>query len=248
MLTFAIQPWSALSTGSDYSETLPRDHISYNGGMRKLLSVNVSPPKPVAHGGEMIVTGIFKQPVDGRVMLRRSNLDGDGQADLRVHGGPDKAVYAYTFEHYDYWSRQLKRDDFDYGQFGENLTVTGMPEDEVHIGDVFRIGQATVQVSQPRVPCFKLGIRMQMPTIVKVFLHSLRIGFYLRVLEEGEVAADDDVERLEIGAGQTSVREICRLLYFEKNDNAAIRSAAELADLSLDWKELLLNRWETLGK
>lgn len=216
--------------------------------MQKLLSVNVSLPRQVQHNGETISTGIFKQPVAGRVMLRRTNLDGDGQADLRVHGGPDKAVYAYTFEHYGYWSKELKRDDFAYGQFGENLTVAGMPEDEVFIGDVFRIGGATMQVSQPRVPCFKLGIKMQMPTIIRPFLQSLRVGFYLRVVEEGEVGAGDQIERLQGGAGGISVREVCRLLYFEKADLGAIRDAAQLADLSRDWKELFLNRLETLDK
>ena len=163
----------------------------------RLLSVNVSPPKEVLHGSETVETGIFKEPVAGRVMLRELNLDGDGQADLINHGGVHQAVYAYPIEHYDYWRRELGREDFGFGQFGENFTVEGMPEDEVHIGDVFRVGgDALVEVSQPRTPCFKLGIRMGLPRFPKLFLKSGRIGFFLRVLEEGEVGAGDAGERV----------------------------------------------------
>ncbi len=161
----------------------------------KLLSVNVSPPKEVAHGGKTVTTGIFKEPVDGRVMLRTLNLDGDGQADLTGHGGIYKAAYAYSVENYDYWKRELGRTDFTFGQFGENLTVEGMLEDEIHVGDVFRAGGALVEVTQPRVPCYKLGIKMGLRGFEKTFLASRRVGFYLRVLEEGEVGADDADER-----------------------------------------------------
>lgn len=159
----------------------------------KLISVNVSKPKEIAAGGRTVSTGIFKAPVAGRVRVGRLNLEGDGQADLRVHGGPDKAVYAYPFEHYDYWQRELGRSDLAFGRFGENLTVEGMLEDEVRIGDVFRVGSALLQISQPRSPCFKLGIRMGSSRFPKRFLAAGRPGFYLRVLEEGEVAAGDSI-------------------------------------------------------
>ena len=151
----------------------------------KLLSVNVSPPKEVSYNGKRIKTGIFKEPVSGRTMMRRLNIDGDGQGDLSVHGGIHKAVYAYPVEHYDYWKQELGRNDLTYGKFGENLTVEGMLEETVYIGDVFRIGDALVEVSQPRVPCFKLGMKMRDPQIVKPFLESERVGFYVRVVGRG---------------------------------------------------------------
>ena len=167
----------------------------------KLLSVNVSQPKEVSYNGKRVKTGIFKEPVSGRTMMRRLNLDGDGQGDPTVHGGIHKAVYVYPIEHYHYWKRELSRDDLTYGKFGENLTVEGMLEDTVHIGDIFRIGEALVEVSQPRVPCFKLGMKMRDPQIVKPFLESERVGFYVRVLEEGEVGAGDTIERTKVGRG-----------------------------------------------
>jgi len=203
----------------------------------KLLSVNVSQPKEIIHNGKPVMTGIFKVPVQGRVMLHELNLDGDRQADLRAHGGPYKAVYAYPYEHYATWASELNRDDFTYGQFGENFTVEGMTEDEVHIGDVFRIGTAFVEVTQPRVPCFKLEHKMDIPGFIKPFLKSERTGFYLKVLEEGEVGAGDDIERVQLGAGQMSVRQIHHLLYIDHSDTEAIKQAAKLAALSPGWRE-----------
>ena len=138
----------------------------------RLLSVNVSQAKEVPYQGKTVTTGIFKEPVGGRVMLRSLNLEGDGQADRNVHGGINKAVYAYPNEHYEYWSRELGRTDFTFGQFGENFTVSGMLEDAVRIGDVFRIGSALVEVTQPRAPCFKLGIRMGMESFPTTFMSS----------------------------------------------------------------------------
>jgi MOSC domain-containing protein YiiM len=137
-----------------------------------LLSVNVSPPKAVPYADKIIMTGIFKQPIEGRVRLRTLNLDGDRQADLKNHGGIHRAAYAYSIENYDYWKRELGRDDFSYGQFGENFTVEGMLEEAVHLGDVFQIGGALVQVSEPHVPCAKLALKMGMPTFPKRFLAS----------------------------------------------------------------------------
>ena len=202
----------------------------------KLISVNVSQPKEVSYNGKRIKTGIFKEPVSGRTMMRRLNLDGDGQGDLSVHGGIHKAVYVYPSEHYDYWKRELGRDDLTYGKFGENLTVEGVWEDKVHIGDVFRIGEALVEVSQPRVPCFKLGIKMGNPQIVKPFLESKRVGFYVRVLEEGEVGAGDTIKRTKVGEGQMTVKEIVHLRHLDNTNTAAAEKAANLPALTPSWR------------
>ncbi len=161
--------------------------------MPKLLSVNVSVVKETTYNGKTVSTGIFKEPVEGRIHLARLGLAGDQQADLKGHGGPNRAVYVYSIENYEYWQRELHREDFRHAQFGENFTVDGMLEDQVHIGGVFQVGSARVQVTQPRVPCFKLGIKMGDPRFVKVFLRSCRVGFYFRVLQEGEVGVGDVV-------------------------------------------------------
>ena len=204
--------------------------------MMKLLSVNVSLPKEVPYKGKAIRTGIYKEPVQGRVMLRRLNLDGDGQADLVGHGGIYKAVHVYSIENYDYWKRELGRDDFSYGQFGENFTVEGMLEDNVHVGDVFRVGTALVEVTQPRVPCFKLVMKMGMPEFLKVFMPSERVGFYFRVLEEGEVGAGDALERVKVGPEQMTVREMFRLLYFAKQKLEGARKALRIPAMSPGWR------------
>jgi MOSC domain-containing protein YiiM len=179
----------------------------------KLLSVNVSQPMEIAHGRGTVSTGIFKEPVAGRIMLRALKLDGDGQADLANHGGIHRAAYAYSIENYDYWRREVGRADLGFGQFGENFTVRGMVEDDVHIGDVFRVGDALVEVTQPRPPCFKLGIKMGMARFPKLFLASGRVGFYLRVLDEGEVGAGDVFERVESDPERVTVREMSHLLF-----------------------------------
>ena len=203
----------------------------------KLLSVNVSQPKEVSYNGKRIKTGIFKEPVSGRTMMRRLNLDGDGQGDPSVHGGVHKAVYVYPVEHYEYWKRELGRNDLTYGKFGENLTVEGLLEETVHIGDVFRIGEALVEVSQPRVPCFKLGIKMRDPQIVKPFLASERVGFYVRVLAEGEVGAGDAIERTKVGEGQMTVKEIVHIRHFDDMNAAAAERAANLPALTPSWRD-----------
>jgi len=153
----------------------------------KLISVNVGLPRVVRSNGDSVTTGIFKEPVAGRVMLRTLNLDGDRQADLSVHGGPSKAVFVYPAEHYDYWQRELPEMELPWGMFGENFTATGLAESELNIGDQFRVGSALVMVTEPRMPCYKLGIRFNRPDILKRFLASGRTGFYFAVLQEGEV-------------------------------------------------------------
>jgi MOSC domain-containing protein YiiM len=202
----------------------------------KLLSVNISLPQEVDYHGERVRTGIFKEPTQGRVQLHRLNLEGDGQADLRVHGGEDKAVYAYTVEHYHHWRQALGR-DLPYGQFGENFTVEGMLDDAVHIGDVFRVGDALVEVTQPRVPCFKLGLRMGIDSFPRMFLASGRFGFYLRVLEEGGVEAGDIIERVRTGPEKMTVQEIAHLLYFDRGNLEAARRALRVPALSAVWRE-----------
>ena len=202
----------------------------------KLLSVNVSLPKEVPYKGKTVRTGIFKEAAQGRVKLGGLNLDGDGQADLVGHGGIYKAVHAYSIENYDYWKRELGRDDFSYGQFGENFTVEGMPDDKVNVGDVFRVGTALVEVTQPRVPCFKLAMKMERPDFLKFFMPSERVGFYLRVLEEGEVGAGDVLERVKVGPEQMSVREMFHLLYFAKQKPEGARKALRIPAMSPGWR------------
>jgi len=200
----------------------------------QVLSVNVSLPREVEYKGQTVSTGIFKEPVEGRVMLREINFDGDGQADLRVHGGPYKAVYCYPHEHYATWQAEENRDDFSYGQFGENLTLQGMLETDVYVGNVYRVGEALVQVTQPRVPCFKLGIKMGDPTFVKRFMKAERTGFYVRVLEEGTVGAGDAISLAREDPQQMTVHDINHLLYFEQ-DFALAKKAVQIESLAPGW-------------
>src|SRR5882724_3223879 len=165
----------------------------------QLISVNVGLPRVVMSNGDPLSTGIFKEPVAGRVMLRTLNLDGDRQADLSVHGGRSKAVYVYPFEHYDYWKRELPEMKLPWGMFGENFTSAGLFESELSIGDKFHVGSAVVMVTEPRMPCYKLGIRFGRPDMIKRFLASERTGFYFAVLQEGEVGVGDQIELIESG-------------------------------------------------
>jgi MOSC domain-containing protein YiiM len=213
----------------------------------RLISVNVTLPKEVPYQGKTVSTGIFKEPVGAQVMLRTLNLEGDGQADRNVHGGINKAAYAYPFEHYDYWSRELGRTDFAFGQFGENFTVTGMLEDAVRIGDVFRVGSALVEVTQPRAPCFKLGIRMEMDSFPRTFMSSGRTGFYMKVLEEGEVGAGDRFERVACDEDGLSVRDIWRLAIKDTHNLDDARKALRLQSLAPEWRGRLEKRFKDTG-
>ena len=213
-----------------------------------LRSVNVGQPKEVFYvdrrGREKTTTtGIFKAPVAGPVMLRTLNLDGDAQADLGGHGGIYKAAYAYTLENYRYWADALARTDFaPAGQFGENFTVEGMPDDEIGIGDVFRVGAALVEVSQPRVPCFKLGIRMGIPDFQKQFAQSCRVGFYLRVLEDGEVGPGDELVRVRRPSVRMTVRAAMHLLYFDPDNLEDAKKALEIEAFSPGWRQSFADR------
>jgi MOSC domain-containing protein YiiM len=207
----------------------------------RLVSVNVSLPKLVEFRGQTVSTSIFKEPVDHRVHVRRLSLEGDWQADLRFHGGLNKAVYAYTQEHYPWWSQELVRADLRPGQVGENLTVDGLTEDTVCLGDVLRIGSALFQVTQPRYPCFKLGIKMGDPFFPKRFLASGRTGFYLRVMEEGNVGAEDTIELVEQSDGLT-VNELWHLVLVDKGNVEGARRALRCQTLSPEWREPLEDR------
>ena len=186
--------------------------------------------------GKVVTTGIFKEPVNGPVMLRRLNLDGDGQADLTVHGGASKAVYAYPSEHYAFWRAELPGMDLPWGMFGENVTTEGLLEDAVCIGDRFRIGETEVMVTEPRMPCYKLGIKFGRADIIKRFLASRRTGFYFAVVREGMVAAGDVLELIGRRQQEISVADITRLYAFEKGDVKSLRRAIEVEALPESWK------------
>jgi MOSC domain-containing protein YiiM len=205
----------------------------------KIVSVNVGLPRPVAWRGRRIMTGIYKDPVEGRVRARRTNLDGDGQADLSVHGGPEKAVYLYPSEHYPFWRRELELEELPWGSFGENLTAEGWWEDEVHVGDRFRIGTAEFAVTQPRMPCFKLAMKFDRDDVVETFLESGRPGFYLAVTQEGELGAGDAMERIHEDENGVTVVDVVRL-YRDRHgesDPDLLRRAVAVEALSEGWRE-----------
>lgn len=182
------------------------------------------------------MTGIFKQPVGGPVRVKRLNLIGDKQADLSVHGGPFKAVYAYPLEHYAYWHRELPGDELPWGIFGENLTTEGLHESAVHIGDRFRFGTAELVVTQPRVPCYKLGIRFGKPEMIKRFLESRRTGFYFAVTQEGHIDSGDPVEIVARDKSSLTVADIIRAYAFERDDRETLQRAVELEALPESWR------------
>lgn len=205
----------------------------------QVVSLNIAQPEWVDAGEKRVLTGIFKKPADGARPVRRLGIDGDGQADLVHHGGEDKAVYGYPHEHYARWADELGRDDFAMGQFGENLTTNGLLEADLCIGDTVRAGTALLQVSQPRVPCAKLGIRMGDRSFVRRFLESLRTGFYFRVLEEGAIRAGDALSIASRDTDGFSVRDIMHLHFFDKLNRAQLDRALALPALSASWKESL---------
>jgi len=210
----------------------------------KVVSVNVGMPREVEWNGKTVSTGIYKSPVSTPIDLKKLNLAGDGQADLTVHGGVNMAVYVYSTGHYDYWKTQLPDVELEWGAFGENLSVEGCLDHEVYIGDCFRIGTAQVQVTQPRAPCFKLGIRFGDQGMVKRFMDSRRFGFYLRVLKEGVVQAGDEMELVEQDKGKVSVSDIMSL-YLNPSDRELMQRAVNVESLAESWQEHFL---ETLAK
>lgn len=211
----------------------------------KLLSVNAGLPREVEWRGKRVLTSIFKAPVQGRVRVARLNIAGDRQSDLSVHGGADKAIYAYPSEHYAFWRDELPGADFPWGVFGENLTTEGLLENRVHIGDRFRAGSAEFIVTQPRMPCFKLGIRFNRPDMVKRFLQSGRTGFYLAVINEGDIAAGDAVDLVAADKNHITVTDVVGLYAADAANQDLLRRASELSSLPESWREYFRERlWE----
>ena len=216
----------------------------------KLVSVNVGLPREITWHGKHVLTSIYKKPVEGRIVLRTLNLDGDRQADLSVHGGAHKAVYCYPIEHYDYWKGELPGRELPLAVFGENFTTTGLTEDFVHLGDRFAVGSAQLVVTQPRLPCYKLGVRFQSDEMVKRFLASGRTGFYVAVTKEGEVGAGDDITVLSREANAVPVSEITRLYVaktYSPDDVASARRAMRVAALPESWKQYFRDRLQKVN-
>jgi MOSC domain-containing protein YiiM len=208
----------------------------------RVLSVNVGLPREVTAQGKPVTTGIYKRPVAGRVAVRALNLDGDRQADLRVHGGLDKALYAYPSEFYELWSRERPEFEFGPGMFGENLTIEGLLDEDVSVGDRFQVGTAELVVTQPRLPCFKLGIKMGRDEFVTEFLERGLLGFYLAVARTGEVEAGDRIVELGRDPRGFRVTEVARLYARDRDDVEGLRRAADLDVLPESWREYFRKR------
>lgn len=212
----------------------------------KVLSISVGLPREVAWKGRTVSTSIFKESVTEPVRLRRHNLEGDRQADLSVHGGPTKSVYAYPSEHYPFWRSEFPEMDLPWGMFGENLTTEGLAEDSVHIGDVFQLGTAQLVVTEPRMPCYKLTIRFEREDIVKRFLQSQRSGLYFGIEQEGTVQAGDQFELLSTNSQRLRVSDITRLYTIDKDNVALLEKAVATTALPEKWKGYFDHRLEKL--
>jgi MOSC domain-containing protein YiiM len=216
----------------------------------KIVSLNIGLPREVEWHGHSVSTGIFKSPTPDRIRLRKLNLDGDRQADLTVHGGEHKAVYCYPVEHYAFWKKKLPGQELPPAAFGENFTTEGMLEEDIFLGDRFAINDAEVVVTQPRLPCYKLGVRFQSDDMVKKFLASRRIGFYVAVTREGEVAAGDEIVPVARNVSVVSIADFLRLFLakqFTKTDAAAIHQLFELPSVPNDWKSYFYDRLQSAG-
>ncbi len=204
--------------------------------MARLLSVNVGVPREVPWKGKTVQTAVWKSPVNERRMVRKLNIDGDAQGDLGGHGGEQRAVFVYQMDSYHYWERFLGRNDFSFGQFGENFTVEGLADNEVCIGDRYRIGDAIFEVTQPRVTCFRVGIRMNEPRMPALLVAHRRPGFYFRVLQEGEVGAGDDIVKVADGQERITVANTDALLYLPGHSREQIERAIRIPALSKGWQ------------
>jgi MOSC domain-containing protein YiiM len=204
--------------------------------MARLLSVNVGRPREFAWRGRTVYTSVWKEPVQGRRLVRRLNIDGDAQGDLNGHGGEQRAVFVYQMDSYHYWERELKRSDFTFGQFGENFTVEGLADSEVCIGDCYRIGGALLEVTQARVTCYRVGIRVDQPRVASLLVAHQRPGFYFRVLEEGKVGAGDEIVRVAQGPERMTVTAVNALLYLPEPAKGDIERALHIPALSPGWK------------
>ena len=214
----------------------------------KILSINVSLPKEIDFEGQKVTTGIFKEPIEGRIMLRTLNLDGDKQADLTVHGGPDKAVYAYPIEHYEFWRKVYPDMEMPNGMFGENFTIEGLMEIDVNVGDIFRIGSSKVIATQPRMPCYKLGVKFGRMDVLKKFLASGRSGIYFKVLEEGEVGAGDSIIQIKKDINQVGISDIVRLYASDREDIKTMRRAVKVEALPEGWKHYFYEQLRRVEK
>lgn len=213
----------------------------------KLISLNTGRPRQIQWQGKDVTTAIFKEPVEGPHMLRTLNLDGDQQADLTVHGGRNKAVYAYPVEHYPFWQNELPGMTLLYGQFGENFTTSGLLEDTLHIGDRFRIGAAEIMVAEPRMPCYKLGLKFGRSDMVKRFLASRRTGFYFAVLKEGIVQTGDSIELISQDPGRVTVADITNLYAFDKDNLELLHRVIEVEALDEGWRNYFQHQIEKYG-
>src|SRR6516164_662258 len=204
--------------------------------MARLLSVNVGRPREIAWRGKTVYTSVWKAPVQGRRLVRRLNIDGDAQGDLHGHGGEHRAVFVYQMDSYRYWERELKRSDFTFGQFGENLTVEGLTDGEVCVGDRYRIGGALFEVTQPRVTCYRVGLRMDEPRMAALLIEHHRPGFYFRVLKEGDVGAGDEIVKVSDGPERLTIAAVDALLYLPEPAKGEIERALRIPALSPGWK------------
>jgi len=214
----------------------------------RLLSLNVGLPRQVRFQGELVTTGIFKKPVQGSVRLRKLNLEGDKQADLKVHGGVDKAVYAYAGEHYDYWRQELPDMSLPWGMFGENFTTEGMFEESVNIGDQFKVGTANLIATQPRMPCYKLGVKFGSMDMIKRFLASGLTGVYFKVMKEGELEQGDEIKLIKKDENSVTIKDIVRIYTIDKDDIQTIERAIKIKDLPNGWRYHFIKQLEQVGK
>ena len=214
----------------------------------KLISLNVGIPRQVTYKSELVTTGIFKEPIHHRTKLRKLNLDGDKQADLTVHGGVDKAVYSYPAEHYGYWQKELPGMYLSWGMFGENFTTEGLFEDNVNIGDQFQIGSAIVIATQPRMPCYKLGVKFGRMDIVKRFLASGLTGIYFKVLQEGEVGAGDVIKLIRRDDNNVTVKDVIRIYSVDKDDVQTLERAIKVKDLPDGWRSHFIEQLDQCKK
>ena len=214
----------------------------------KLISLNVGIPRQVTYKSELVTTGIFKEPIHHRTILRKLNLDGDKQADLTVHGGLDKAVYSYPAEHYGHWQKELPGMYLSWGMFGENFTTEGVFEDNVNIGDQFQIGSAIVIATQPRMPCYKLGVKFGRMDIVKRFLASGLTGIYFKVLQEGEVGAGDVIKLIRRDDNNVTVKDVIRIYSVDKDDVQTLERAIKVKDLPDGWRSHFIEQLDQSKK
>jgi MOSC domain-containing protein YiiM len=217
--------------------------------MPEVVAVSVGVPQRIRLGDREVASAIIKEPVKARVRVRRLGIDGDGQADTENHGGVDQAVYAYPVEHYDFWAEELGRSGFPHGQFGENLTLRGLREEDVRVGDILSVGSTHLQVTQPRIPCAKLAWRMDAGAdFAKRFLASARLGFYLRVLEAGELGPGDPIEIADRDPGSVSVAELIRVSQFDRDDAEGLKRVLASRALSEEWRVRLQRSLKRAGQ